>query len=145
MMTSVKRARTPSQSSSPNGGNSTHSHPPHKSTRIVPDSLSRSTSSGSTIKATAVDIPVTRHPLLCTLPPTCHRHPTPIADTNDLERHYATYHAHVCSVKDCGCVFPDGRLLELVNVAFLDSFRSPTKIKDGVFFSFNDIYTYIYS
>ncbi|KAF8159395.1 hypothetical protein B0H34DRAFT_629183, partial [Crassisporium funariophilum] len=52
-------------------------------------------------------------PLICTLPPTCHRQSTPIANTNDLERHYATYHAHVCELKGCGCVFPDGRLLEL--------------------------------
>jgi hypothetical protein len=138
-MTSTKRPRTPSQSSTSSNPSSptatTHSlvssynHPPHKSTRIVPNSSS-SLSPGSTIKAatisgtvggagagtgTTVIQPVTRHPLLCTLPPTCHRHPTPIADTNDLERHYATYHAHVCGVKGCGCVFPDARLLELVS------------------------------
>lgn len=142
-MTSVKRPRTPSQSSissnlsSPTA--STYSltsgynhYPSHKYTRVVPNAGSisprsidgTSTSSGSTIKhattgtgGTANDtLPeTTRHPLLCTLPPTCHRHPTPIADTNDLERHYATYHAHVCGVKGCGCVFPDGRLLELVS------------------------------
>jgi hypothetical protein len=137
-MTSIKRPRKPSQSStssSPDASSlslaSGYNHSPsHKYTRIVPNtgSLSprsidgTSTSSGSTIKSggTGTDItndalPATRHPLLCTLPPTCHRHPTPIADTNDLERHYATYHAHVCGVKGCGCVFPDGRLLELVS------------------------------
>ena len=143
-MTSTKRPRTPSQSSTSSNPSSptasTHSlvsgynQPPHKSTRIVPNSSSSlsprtSTSSGSTIKAATLPgtvddagtgtgtgtKPVTRHPLLCTLPPTCHRHPTPIADTNDLERHYATYHAHVCGVKGCGCVFPDARLLELVS------------------------------
>lgn len=140
-MTSIKRPRTPSQSFTPSNPSSptagTHSlasgynhYPSHKYTRIVPNtgSLSSrsidetSTSSGSTIKlsttgtsSTNVALPATRHPLLCTLPPTCHRHPTPIADTNDLERHYATYHAHVCGVKGCGCVFPDGRLLELVS------------------------------
>ena len=140
--TTMKRPRTPSQSSTSSNPSSptasTHSlasdynhYPSHKYTRIVPStgSLSpqsidgMSTSSGSTIKLgtttgtgdTNVAQPVTRHPLLCTLPPTCHRHPTPIADTNDLERHYATYHAHVCGVKGCGCVFPDGRLLELVS------------------------------
>jgi hypothetical protein len=140
-MTSVKRPRTPSQSStssnlsSPNA--STYSltsgynhYPSHKYTRVVPNAGSMSprsidgtsTSSGSTIKLATTGtgntndtLPATRHPLLCTLPPTCHRHPTPIADTNDLERHYATYHAHVCGVKGCGCVFPDGRLLELVS------------------------------
>jgi len=30
-----------------------------------------------------------------------------------VRKHYATYHAHVCGVKTCGCVFPDARLLEL--------------------------------
>ena len=138
-MTSIKRPRTPSQSSTSSSPTaSTHSlvsgythYPSHKYTRIVPNtgSLSprsidgTSTSSGSTIKHGTIDdgstnvttLPATRHPLLCTLPPTCHRHPTPIADTNDLERHYATYHAHVCGVKGCGCVFPDARLLELVS------------------------------
>ena len=140
-MSSVKRPRTPSQSSTSSNLSSptasTYSltsgynhYPSHKYTRIVPNTGSTSprsldgtsTSSGSTIKlpptingSTNVALPATRHPLLCTLPPTCHRHPTPIADTNDLERHYATYHAHVCGVKGCGCVFPDGRLLELVS------------------------------
>ncbi|KAF9233846.1 hypothetical protein BU15DRAFT_37799, partial [Melanogaster broomeanus] len=54
--------------------------------------------------------------LLCTLPPTCnppHNTPTPIANSRDLEIHYGKYHAHVCEVKGCGCVFPDARLLEL--------------------------------
>jgi hypothetical protein len=139
-MTSAKRQRTPSQSSTSSNLSSptasTHSlatsyYPSHKYTRIVPNTGSisprsidgTSTSSGSTIKpanpstggSTNATQPATRHPLLCTLPPTCHRHPTPIADTNDLERHYATYHAHVCGVKGCGCVFPDERLLELVS------------------------------
>ena len=140
-MTSIKRPRTPSQSSissnsssptatTPSLASGYNHYPSHKYTRIVPNtgSLSprsidgTSTSSGSTIElattgtgGTSVTLPATRHPLLCTLPPTCHRHPTPIADTNDLERHYATYHAHVCGVKGCGCVFPDGRLLELVS------------------------------
>ena len=145
-MTSVKRPRTPSQSSTSSNLSSptasTYSltsgynhYPSHKYTRVVPNAGSisprsidgTSTSSGSTIKlagtgtgadGTNVTLPATRHPLLCTLPPTCHRHPTPIADTNDLERHYATYHAHVCGVKGCGCVFPDGRLLELVSSQF---------------------------
>ncbi|KAI0248781.1 hypothetical protein BJV78DRAFT_1097035, partial [Lactifluus subvellereus] len=53
--------------------------------------------------------------LLCTLPPTCHHpnRPTPLSDTRALEAHYATHHAHVCSSPECGCVFPDPRLLEL--------------------------------
>ncbi|KAJ7860486.1 hypothetical protein B0H14DRAFT_2205760, partial [Mycena olivaceomarginata] len=53
------------------------------------------------------------HPLLCTLPPTCNHHPTPIANSKDLEAHYATYHAHVCEEQGCNCVFPDARLLEI--------------------------------
>ncbi|KAI0941009.1 hypothetical protein AcV7_003231 [Taiwanofungus camphoratus] len=55
-------------------------------------------------------------PLLCTLPPTCNppqNRPTPLANTGELEAHYATYHAHVCEEKGCGSVFPDARLLEL--------------------------------
>lgn len=55
------------------------------------------------------------HPLLCTLPPTCNHRPTPIANTKDLEAHYATYHAHVCEESGCSSVFPDPRLLELVS------------------------------
>ncbi|KAF7357053.1 hypothetical protein MVEN_01042100 [Mycena venus] len=51
--------------------------------------------------------------ILCTLPPTCNHHPTPIANSKDLEAHYATYHAHVCEEEGCHCVFPDARLLEI--------------------------------
>ncbi|KAI0339750.1 hypothetical protein BDW22DRAFT_1400046 [Trametopsis cervina] len=55
------------------------------------------------------------HPLLCTLPPTCNppNRPTPLLNSKELESHYATYHAHVCEEGDCGCVFPDAKLLEL--------------------------------
>ncbi|KAI0758536.1 hypothetical protein BC629DRAFT_1272162, partial [Irpex lacteus] len=49
----------------------------------------------------------------CTLPPTCHNRPTPLADTKSLEAHYAMYHRHVCELARCGCVFPDERLLAL--------------------------------
>lgn len=58
-------------------------------------------------------------PLLCTLPPTCdppRNVPTALRDANDLERHYAMYHAHVCTDRSCGAVFPDERLLELVRI-----------------------------
>jgi hypothetical protein len=57
-----------------------------------------------------------RPPFLCVLPPTCHlpNRYTPLNDSRALESHYATHHAHVCSSSDCGCVFPDARLLELV-------------------------------
>jgi hypothetical protein len=57
-------------------------------------------------------------PLLCTLPPTCnppHGRPTPLANSAELETHYAKFHAHVCEWERCGCVFPEGRLLELVS------------------------------
>lgn len=54
--------------------------------------------------------------LLCTLPPTCHPpHNTPsaLANSQELELHYAKYHAHVCEERGCSAVFPDARLLEL--------------------------------
>ncbi|KIL69190.1 hypothetical protein M378DRAFT_44022, partial [Amanita muscaria Koide BX008] len=53
------------------------------------------------------------HPIVCTLPPTCTHRPTPLANTKELESHYATYHAHVCEQNGCGCVFPEAILLEL--------------------------------
>jgi hypothetical protein len=53
--------------------------------------------------------------LLCSLPPTCNKgNGTTLLGTRDLEVHYAKYHAHVCEVVGCECVFPDARLLELV-------------------------------
>ncbi|KZS94904.1 hypothetical protein SISNIDRAFT_392063, partial [Sistotremastrum niveocremeum HHB9708] len=55
-------------------------------------------------------------PLICTLPPTCNppfNKPTKLASSAELERHYGLFHAHVCSVKGCGAVFPDTRFLEL--------------------------------
>src|ERR1700728_3503211 len=57
-------------------------------------------------------------PLLCTLRPTCHppeNRPTPLKDTAELEAHYAKFHAHVCEVRGCGCVFPEARMLQLVS------------------------------
>ncbi|XP_006461735.1 hypothetical protein AGABI2DRAFT_193132 [Agaricus bisporus var. bisporus H97] len=54
-----------------------------------------------------------QRPILCTLPPTCNRQHTTLANSKDLERHYATYHAHVCESPGCGCVFPEAKLLEL--------------------------------
>ncbi|TFK48417.1 hypothetical protein OE88DRAFT_523362 [Heliocybe sulcata] len=89
-MSSSKRTRTPSPSTTPTP----------KAPRIIPELSS---------KATA-------RPLLCTLPPTCNppkNQPTQLLGSQDLERHYATYHAHVCEEKGCGCVFPEARLLQL--------------------------------
>jgi hypothetical protein len=56
--------------------------------------------------------------LLCTLPPTCSppHQPSRIANSAELEKHYALYHAHVCEVDGCGSVFPEARLLDLVSV-----------------------------
>ena len=110
-MASFKRARSPppfdaspssSQPSSPTikAARTSATPPPH----------------GPSTSATAGG--TTSGPILCTLPPTCnppHR-PTTLADTRDLEAHYARYHAHVCEQRGCGCVFPDARLLELVSV-----------------------------
>ncbi|KAH7100963.1 hypothetical protein BKA62DRAFT_202019 [Auriculariales sp. MPI-PUGE-AT-0066] len=63
-------------------------------------------------------------PLLCSLPPTCcppHGTPTPLADTRELEAHYARAHAHVCAERGCGKVFPDARLLQLHHTENHDS------------------------
>ncbi|KAJ4475537.1 hypothetical protein J3R30DRAFT_3500438 [Lentinula aciculospora] len=79
---------------------SSPSSPVHKSSRKA---TTKSTSGSS---------------LLCTLPPTCNTHSTVLADTQELEAHYAKYHAWVCQATKptggmCGNVFPDARLLEL--------------------------------
>ncbi|KAF9478260.1 hypothetical protein BDN70DRAFT_880224 [Pholiota conissans] len=128
--TSAKRPRAPSSpSSSLLASSSGSGDPPHKASRIIPSSsdfsdvLSTSTSSDGTVKGSSSSSPVVgsananannaKAPLLCNLPPTCHRQPTPIANTTELERHYAKYHAHVCEERGCGCVFPEARLLDL--------------------------------
>ncbi|KAF4610690.1 hypothetical protein D9613_007103 [Agrocybe pediades] len=102
---SVKRARAPSDSSSlSTDSNSIH---PSKSSRTIPSST---ISESELLPGTAAP---SNPPLLCSLPPTCHRQPTPLANTNELEKHYAKFHAHVCEYERCGCVFTDARLLEL--------------------------------
>lgn len=66
-------------------------------------------------------------PLLCTLPPTCHpphNAPTALSDSNELEAHYAKYHAHVCEERGCAAVFPNARLLELVRL-----FKLPLSVR----------------
>jgi hypothetical protein len=70
----------------------------------------------------------TQRPLLCSLPPTCNHRPTPIANTKELEFHYAKCHAHVCEIMGCGCVFPDARLLELVCSASILCFLCSLKV-----------------
>ncbi|KAJ6580987.1 hypothetical protein B0H19DRAFT_1113165 [Mycena capillaripes] len=91
---SFKRHRAQSEASS-SSSTSVTAEPSSKAQRTAPAASS------------------TVHPLLCTLPPTCNHHPTPIANSKDLETHYATYHAHVCEETGCDCVFPDARLLEI--------------------------------
>jgi len=98
MSTHLKRHRTPSQTSSSSSTSSTGTQNPSKTSRTLPGHPESTSSS---------------HPILCTLPPTCNRRPTPLSNTRDLENHYATYHAHVCEHDGCGTVFPDSRLLEL--------------------------------
>ncbi|KDR80796.1 hypothetical protein GALMADRAFT_1107732 [Galerina marginata CBS 339.88] len=111
--TAPKRPRAPSGSSSSSLTTSPGpAHPPHKASRIIVAS-SLDTPTSNIGSGRAAKLAKSGHPLLCNLPPTCHQHPTPIANTNELERHYATYHAHVCEVDRCGCVFTDARLLEL--------------------------------
>ncbi|CAA7269256.1 unnamed protein product [Cyclocybe aegerita] len=109
-LASAKRPRTSSSSSSLTPSEPTQPqedvNPPFKASRIVPLTTISSSESGQTDA-------VVNHPILCNLPPTCSHKPTPIADTNELEKHYAKYHAHVCEVGRCGCVFPEARLLEL--------------------------------
>lgn len=78
---------------------------------------------------------VAAHPLLCTLPPTCNHRPTPIANTRDLETHYATYHAHVCEESGCGSVFPDARLLELHQTECHDPIAAVRKDKGEKIFA----------
>jgi hypothetical protein len=100
---SSKRPRTPTKSS---------------------DSDSPSPTLEPTPKSSRTSQPSSSRPLLCTLPPTCNpprNQPTHIANTRELESHYATYHAHVCEFESCGCVFPDARLLELVSDLLLIS------------------------
>ncbi|KIK04542.1 hypothetical protein K443DRAFT_675791 [Laccaria amethystina LaAM-08-1] len=96
-----KRHRTSSLSSSSSSSASSPNQHTSKASRIIVDSQPSPHSSS------------TQRPLVCSLPPTCNHRPTPIANTKELESHYAKYHAHVCELTGCGCVFPDARLLEL--------------------------------
>lgn len=104
IMSSHKRPHTPLD-----GDSSPRDSPTPKAARIV-HSPSRATNPS--------DSSLSEAPLYCTLPPTCNppsHKPTPLANTKELESHYAKHHAHVCEVRGCGCVFPDARLLELVS------------------------------
>ena len=86
-------------------------------------SLSRSPSPEPTPKAARTALPPSSSgvstELFCNLPPTCHppeNRPTYLANSRELEAHYAKYHAHVCEAENCGAVFPDAKMLELVSL-----------------------------
>jgi len=103
---SAKRPRSSTASDTSTPPTVTASPPPkayRTSTSPQLDTDSQTTTNSNTVS----------HPLLCTLPPTCQRRPTPIENAKDLETHYAKYHAHVCEQPGCACVFPEPRLLEL--------------------------------
>ncbi|KAF8638449.1 hypothetical protein AX17_002206 [Amanita inopinata Kibby_2008] len=113
---------TPSRSAKVTGTPKAQHHPAKASRIVSPFELSPPRAgglAGTTATATTNDVSESgsvssaRHPMLCTLPPTCTHKPTPLANTKELEAHYATCHAHVCEQKGCGCVFPEARLLEL--------------------------------
>lgn len=53
-------------------------------------------------------------PFVCELPPTCSKHPTTLGSASELESHYSTCHAHVCSAEGCNRIFPEPRFLDLV-------------------------------
>jgi len=56
----------------------------------------------------------TTKPFVCELPPTCSKHPTTLGSPSELESHYSTCHAHVCSAEGCNRIFPEPRFLDLV-------------------------------
>ncbi|KAJ3569200.1 hypothetical protein NP233_g5207 [Leucocoprinus birnbaumii] len=120
-----KRSRplTPRRSSttSSNASNLSSSSASSPETKIARSSRSPDTSS------TSIEGSETNRPILCTLPPTCNRHHITLANSKELERHYATYHAHVCEEPGCGCVFPEAKLLELHQTECHDSLAALRK------------------
>jgi hypothetical protein len=125
-----KRHRTSSLSSSSSSSASSPNQHTSKASRIIVDSQPSPHSSS------------TQRPLVCSLPPTCNHRPTPIANTKELESHYAKYHAHVCELTGCGCVFPDARLLELVCSASI--FCLLCSLKAFLFFHIAFLYSMLY-
>ena len=123
-MAAAKRPRASSSSSSSLATNpelsQTFDPPPHKATRIIHPSETKSLAphhqtATTTTTTTIAENARRSHAILCNLPPTCQNRPTMIPNTVELERHYAMYHAHVCAFNNCGCVFPEERFLELVS------------------------------
>ncbi|KAJ7708860.1 hypothetical protein B0H17DRAFT_1031113 [Mycena rosella] len=117
---SFKRHRAQSEASSSSSTSATET-PTSKVQRTTPGPEAESS--------------ITHHPLLCTLPPTCNHSPTPIANSKDLETHYATYHAHVCEESGCNCVFPDARLLEIHQTECHDPLAAVRKDKGEKIFA----------
>lgn len=76
--------------------------------------------SPSNSPAKTTRIPETTRPFICELPPTCNNHPTSLGSASEMESHYSTCHAHVCSAEGCNRIFPEPR--------FLDMVRSPPNV-----------------
>jgi len=55
----------------------------------------------------------TANPFICELPPACNKHPTTLGSASEMESHYSTCHAHVCSAEGCNRIFPAQRFLDL--------------------------------
>ena len=70
--------------------------------------------SPSNLPAKTTRISETTRPFICELPPTCNKHPTTLGSAGEMESHYSTCHAHVCSAEGCNRVFPEPRFLDLV-------------------------------
>ncbi|KAG6829148.1 hypothetical protein H0H92_005553 [Tricholoma furcatifolium] len=79
MSSNFKRHRASSSQDSSSSTSTVEVQHPSKTSRTVPEQAS------STLN---------NRPLLCTLPPTCNHKPTHLANSRELETHYATYHAH---------------------------------------------------
>ncbi|KAF9784952.1 hypothetical protein BJ322DRAFT_1005819 [Thelephora terrestris] len=69
--------------------------------------------SPSSSPAKTTRIPQSANPFICELPPTCNKHPTTLESASEMESHYSTCHAHVCSAEGCNRIFPEQRFLDL--------------------------------
>ena len=65
-------------------------------------------------------------PFICELPPTCSKHPTTLGSAREVESHYSTCHAYVCSAEGCNRVFPEPRFLDLVRPSSNTCFAKQT-------------------
>lgn len=57
-----------------------------------------------------------KEPIWCNLPPTCSQphKPTACYGVDELEAHYARFHAYICEADGCNCVFDREHYLTLV-------------------------------